>query len=202
MKLYDAPQSGNCHKIRMLLSFLGLAYESVPVDSRGDGTRKPDFLRLNPRAQIPVLEDGDMIVWDSQAILTYLAREYGGDRWMPLDTVTLTRVLQWLAVSENELLFGLARARAVRLLGRPFNLEECQQLGRAGLAVMESHLQHQPWLACDHLTIADIACYPYVALAPEGAVSLEEYPAVRVWIGRIQQQPGYVDMPGTFHPDA
>ncbi len=111
MKLYDAPQSGNCHKVRMLLSFLGLTYETVPVDSRGDGTRKPDFLRLNPRAQIPVLEDGDMVVWDSQAILAYLARQYGGETWMPLDTVTLTRILQWLAVSENEL-FSDWRGRA------------------------------------------------------------------------------------------
>lgn len=202
MKLYDAPQSGNCHKVRMLLSFLGLDYETVAVDSRGDGTRKPEFLRLNPRAQIPVLEDGNTVVWDSQAILAYLARQYGEERWMPLDTLTLTRILQWLAVSENELLFGLARARAVRLLGRPFNLEECQQLGRAGLAVMESQLQSHPWLACDHLTIADIACYPYVALAPEGAIDLGEYPAVCAWIGKIQQQPRYVDMPGTFHPPA
>lgn len=200
MKLYDAPLSGNCHKVRMLLSFLDLAYEKVAVDTVAGGTRTADFLRLNPRGQVPVLEDGTVIVWDSQAILTYLARQYGGERWMPLDTMTLTRILQWLAVSENELLYGLARARAVLRLGRPFNLEECQQAGIGGLELLQKHLQEQPWLAADHLTIADIACYPYVALAPEGAIALNGYPAVCAWLSRIQQQAGYVDMPGTFHP--
>lgn len=202
MKLYDAPLSGNCHKIRMLLSFLGLAYDQVSVDTLSGGTQTPEFLRVNPRGQVPVLEDDGHIIWDSQAILTYLARQYGGERWMPLDTMTLTRIQQWLAVSENELLYGLARARGVLRLGRQFNLEECQTLGKAGLQVLEHHLQQNRWLATDHLTIADIACYPYVALAPEGGIALEPYPGVCAWLARIQKQPGYVDMPGTTHPGA
>lgn len=196
MKLYDAPLSGNCHKVRMLLSFLELAYEAVPVDTLSGGTRTAEFLRINPRGQVPVLEDGELVIWDSQAILTYLARRYGGERWLPLDTLTLTRVLQWLAVSENELLYGLARARGVLRLGRAFNLEECQDMGRAGLALLEAHLQEHDWLAAAHATIADIACYPYVALAPEGAIPLDPYPAVQAWLGRMQRQPGYVGMPG------
>lgn len=197
MKLYDAPLSGNCHKVRMLLAFLGLSYDKVTVDTLGGGTQTPAFLRVNPRGQVPVLEDGDLTVWDSQAILAYLARHYGGDRWMPLDTPTLTRILQWLAVSENELLYGLARARAVLRLGRPFNLEDCQAVGRTGLQVLESRLAQAPWLATEHITIADIGCYPYVALAPEGDIDLSPYPGVCAWVARIQDEPGYEDMPGT-----
>ena len=202
MKLYDAPLSGNCHKVRMLLSFLGLEYDKVSVDTLSGGTQTAEFLRINPRGQVPVLEDDGHIIWDSQAILTYLARQYGGERWMPLDTMTLTRILQWLALSENELLYGLARARGVLRLGRQFNLGECQAMGKAGLQVLEEHLQQSQWLAADHLTIADIACYPYVALAPEGGVALEPYPAVCAWLARMQRQPGYVDMPGAAHPGA
>ena len=69
MKLYDREQSGNCHKVRLLLSMLGLEYERVPVDLGSGEHRKPEFLRLNPRGQVPTLTDGDVTVWDSQAIL-------------------------------------------------------------------------------------------------------------------------------------
>lgn len=196
MKLYDAPLSGNCHKVRMLLAFLGLEYEKLSVDTLGGGTRTPEFLRLNPRAQVPVLEDGGHVIWDSQAILAYLARQYGGEQWMPLDTLAVARMLQWLAVSENELLYGLARARAVLRLGRKFDLQDCQTVGKAGLQVLDGALAEGPWLAADHITIADVACYPYVALAPEGGIALEPYPNVCGWITRIRQRPDYVDMPG------
>lgn len=202
MKLYDAPMSGNCHKIRMLLAFLGLQYDKVTVDTLGGGTRTPEFLLVNPRGQVPVLEDGDLTVWDSQAILVYLARQYGDERWLPLDTITLTRIMQWLAVAENELLYGLARARAVLKMGRQFDLEDCQAVGRSGLQVLEGRLSQAQWLAAGHMTIADLACYPYVALAPEGGIELEPYPGVCAWLNRIQRQPGYEDMPGTAHPEA
>lgn len=196
MRLYDAPLSGNCHKIRMLMAFLGLEYEKVAVDTLGGGTQTAAFLQLNPRGQVPVLQDGERTVWDSQAILVYLAREYGAESWLPLDTDTLTRILQWLAVSENELLYGLARARAVLKLGRSFDLQECQAVGQTGLRVLEDRLRGAEWLAAAHITIADIACYPYVALAPEGDIDLAPYPGVRAWLARIQRQPGYEDMPG------
>lgn len=201
MKLYDAPLSGNCHKVRLLLSFLNLDYEKVAVDLAAGGTRTAEYLRLNPRGQVPVLEDDGITIWDSQAILTYLARQYGGEQWLPLETRVLTRIQQWLAVSENELLYGLARARAVLRLGRSFNLEECQAQGKAGLELLDGHLQHRDWLAAPHITAADVACYPYVALAPEGGMDLQPYPGVLAWLRRIQERPGYVDMPGTLHPD-
>lgn len=196
VKLYDMELSGNCYKIRLLCALLGLSYESVPVDLMKGEHKKPDFLALNPRGQVPVLEDDGTVLWDSMAILVYLARKYADDCWLPAEAESLATVMQWLAVSENEILYGLARARAVTRFHRPWDLAQCQALGRIGLEVMERHLQHQPWLAGDHPTIADIACYPYVALAPEGGVSLDEYPHIHQWIARIQALPGYVSMPG------
>ena len=196
MRLYDFEGSGNCYKVRLLLALLGLEYERVPTNSVTGETLTPEFRRLNPRGQIPVLEDDGEVIWDSQAILVYLARRYGGNHWLPDDALGMAQVMQWLAVSENELLFGLARARIVRRFGRPFNLEEAQTLGRTGLDVLEAHLTHRRWLAGETVTIADIACYPYVALAPEGDISLEPYAAVREWLDRVRQLPGYVPMPG------
>ncbi|MDP6345883.1 MAG: glutathione binding-like protein, partial [Alphaproteobacteria bacterium] len=88
------------------------------------------------------------------------------------------------------------RARAVLVFDRPWDLAQSQTLGRAGLAVMDGHLADRAWLATDRPTIADIACYPYVALAPMGEVSLADYPNVVRWIGAVQALPGYIDMPG------
>ncbi len=196
MILYHAPNSGNAFKARLFLSLLGLDHEIADVDLRAGGNRATQFLALNPRGQIPVLVDGEKVIWDSQAILVYLARRYGSEDWLPLDPEPLARVMQWLAVAENELVFGLARARAVVLFGRPWDYEQSKALGEAGLKVLDDHLGDRDWLAADRPTIADIACYPYVALAPEGKISLAPYPTIGPWIRRVQQLDGYVDMVG------
>lgn len=194
IKLYSAPLSGNAYKVRLLLTMLKLDYELINVDLRAGEAQTEAFLRLNPRGQVPVLVDGDTVIWDSLAILVYLARRYGDGEWLPTDIPGETQVMQWLAVSENELLYGLARARAVVLLKRPFNLEQCQMEGKAGLVVMETHLAENAWLAAGKPTIADIACYPYVMLAPVGEISLEPYPEVRKWLARVEALPGWVAM--------
>ncbi|MDE2089619.1 MAG: glutathione S-transferase family protein [Gammaproteobacteria bacterium] len=196
MKLYDTERSGNCYKVRLMLSLLGMSYEPVPVDLAQGDQRTPGFLALNPRGQVPVLEDGAVRVWDSMAILVYLARRYGGETWLPLEAQPMAEVMQWLAVSENEILYGLARARAIRAGRQQGDPAPYQQTGRQALGVLEQRLARHEWLALDRLTIADVACYPYVALAPESGVPLDEYPAVRAWIARIQALPGYTPLPG------
>lgn len=201
MKLYDMELSGNCYKVRLLCALLGLQYELVPVDLWKGEHKTADFLQKNPRGQVPVLEDGGTLVWDSSAILLYLARRYGGEDWLPLDAEAMAAVMQWLSVSQNEILYGLGRARAAKKFNRPWNVEECQEHGRQGLAALERHLAKNPWLAGEHVTIADIACYPYVALAPESGVPLADYPAVRQWLERIQALPGYITMPGIVSLD-
>lgn len=195
-RLYDFERSGNCHKVRLLLSLIGVEYERVDVDLRGGGTEQPEFLALNPRGQVPVLVDGEEVIWDSIAILAYLARRYDA-RWLPVEPLALARVMQWLAVSENEILYGLARARAVLLLKRPFDLEACQAMGRDALELLENQLATRDWLADGGApSIADVACYTYAALAPEGGLALDPYPALRAWLRRVQALPGYIGMPG------
>ncbi|MCU7932758.1 MAG: glutathione S-transferase family protein [Candidatus Thiodiazotropha sp. (ex Codakia rugifera)] len=191
LKLYDYPRSGNCYKVRLLLSMLGLDYERVDTDVLKGETLTPLFKQINPRGQVPVLVDGEETIWDSMAILVYLARRYGDSSWLPEDVMGEVRVTQWLAVSENELLYGLARARATLVLGRPYDLALCQQDGQAGLAVMDTRLSVADWLVGGSVTIADIACYPYVSLAPEGDVSLQPYPGVRSWLERLEALPGW-----------
>lgn len=195
MKIYSTPFSGNSYKIRLFLSLLGLEHEVVDVDVAHGETRSSEFLRRNPRGQVPVLKDGEVTVWDSQAILVYLARRYCM-AWLPTEAIPLAEVLQWLAVSQNELLYGLASARAVKRYGFECDFDRAQALGRSGLAVMDAHLCTRDWLAAGRPTVADVACFPYVALAPEGEVALHPYPQVLRWIARIKTLPGFIGMEG------
>ena len=195
IKLYGAPLSGNAYKVRLLLSLLGLEFEETDVNLQTGENRTESFLALNPRGQIPTLIDGDVTVWDSQAVLVYLARRYG-EAWLPVEPTAMAEVMQWLAVAENELLFGLARARAVKVFGRDFDLASCQAYGHAGLKVLEQRLAEHRWLAAAKPTIADIACMPYAALSWMGDIPLDDYPAVRAWIDRVRALPGFIAMEG------
>ena len=193
--LYGGPLSGNAYKVRLLLNLLGLEFEETVVNLQTRENQADSFLALNPRGQIPTLVDGEVTIWDSQAILVYLARRYG-EAWLPVEPAAMAEVMQWLAVAENELLFGLARARAVKSFGRDFDLASCQAYGHAGLKVLEQRLAEHQWLASGKPTIADIACMPYAALSYMGDIPLDGYPSVRAWIDRIRALPGFVAMEG------
>lgn len=195
IRLYGMALSGNAYKVRLFLELLGLEYEESVIDLQAGENRTESFLALNPRGQIPVLADGEVTLWDSQAILVYLARRYG-EAWLPAEPAPMAAVMQWLAVAENELLFGLARARAVVFFGRDFDLASCQAYGRAGLKLLEQRLAEHEWLAAGSPTIADIACMPYAALSYMGDIALDDYPSVRAWIGRIRALPGFIPMQG------
>lgn len=196
MKLYHAELSGNSHKVRLMLSLLGMAHDRVLVNVAAREHKSAGFLQLNPLGQVPVLVDGDTVIRDSQAILVYLARKDGREDWLPLEAEPMAKVMQWLSFAANEIHSSLFIARLHFRFGMDFDWETAQNKGKQVLQVMDDHLQGRDWLACDRPTIADVACYPYVGLAPEGKVSLEVYPNVVGWIERIQQLSGYEGMPG------
>ncbi len=195
MRLYDNPLSGNCYKVRLFLSLIGKEYDPLFVDAMGGETKQRDFLTVSPRGLIPVLDDEGEIIADSMAILVYLARRFA-PQWLPDEPLATARVMEWFAIAADELQLGAARARRIRKLGAPGDLAAAQYRATEGLALIEERLQSSPWLAMGRATLADIACYPYVALAPEGGIDLKAYPAIRKWIGRIGELPGYVPMPG------
>jgi glutathione S-transferase len=197
MKLYDNEVSANAYCARLMLSLLGLKAELQPVDLAQGEQRQDGFLKLNPRGQVPVLDDKGTVIWDSMAIIVYLARKYGGERWLASDAAGLAEIMQWLAAMQNEGLYGLARARAIVRFGLPGALDQAQALGQRCLQVLENRLNQHDWLALGRFTLADVGCYPSAALAEEGQISLDPYPAVRRWIRRVQQQPGYLPLPGS-----
>jgi glutathione S-transferase len=132
---------------------------------------------------------------DSQAILVYLARKYGGEQWLPTDPVSMGRVVEWLMVAENEIARGPNDARLHDKFGFKLNADAAREKAKRIFGLMESQLAKNDWLALDRPTIADIACMPCVALSHEGGLSLEAYPAIRAWIGRSKALPGFIGMP-------
>lgn len=192
MKLYMTENSGNAYKPRLLLTMLNVPFEKVLIDFPKKEHKEPPFLKLNPRGQVPVLEDDAQVLWGSTAALVYIARKHGGDKWLPTDAKGMAEVMQWLELAQNEIHYGLQWARGVLRKIKTGNLEEYQGYGRTGLSVLENRLKDQQWLAAGRPTIADIACYPYVLNAPEGGLKLEDYPSVVAWLRRCEALPGWV----------
>jgi len=196
LTLYEFGLSGNCHKVRLLLSLLDLKYQSKLLNSVEREHKSEHFLRLNPFGQTPVLTDGDTVVRDSQAILVYLARTYGADGWFPQDPAKAAEIISWLSTAANEVARGPNALRLHHKFGRAINMDEATQITSQVLSVLNLHLQSRQWLVNNTLTIADIAVYPYIALVNEGKFDLEPYGYVQDWMKRIEQLAGYVGMPG------
>jgi glutathione S-transferase len=192
IRLYDIAVSGNCHKVRLMLSLLGLAYETKPVDIAKGELKSPEFLARNPLGQVPVLTDGDLTLRDSQAICFYLAKKYGKGRWLAEDAAGLGRIMQWLSFSANEIANGPARARFMVRFKAPGDLEGTQKAALRALGLIDSHLAGRSWLETGAPTVADIACYPYTKAAPEGGVPLDRFANLRAWHARIEALPGFV----------
>ncbi|GFM85834.1 glutathione S-transferase [Pseudomonas cichorii] len=195
MKLYDLDVSGNCYKVRLFAALANIGLEVVAVDFLGGEHKKPPLSDMNPLAQLPVLEDGSYVIRDSQAILVYLAGQYGGLAWWPAHPQGQADIVQWLSFAGNEVQHSLCAARLVQKFGA--ELDKAQALAKAtvALSILDRHLENHDWLAIGRPSIADCAVYPYVVLAPEGGVDLEPYVNVARWIKRVEALPGYLPKP-------
>ena len=201
ISLYEFALSGNCHKVRLMLSLLGQEYRSVLVSGQQKEHKSAEFLSKNPFGQVPVLQDHETIIRDSQAILVYLERTYGAENWLPQAPAAMAEVIAWLSTAANEVTRGPSALRANHKFGRAINQLEAEIICDSLLDVLQTQLHQQSYLVGDQPSIADIAMYPYIALAPEGDVDLSGYPAVTAWLARIQALPGYVGMPGMWQAD-
>ena len=198
IKLYHFALSGHAHRAQLMLSLLGLPFELVPVDLMAKDQKTPEFLAMNGFGQVPVIQDGDVTLADSNAILVYLASRYAqpGD-WLATEPVAMAQVQRWLSVAAGPLAFGPALARVIQVFKRPIDPQEALQRAQQLLVVMDAHLQNTAYLVGDRPSIADVANYSYVAHAPEGNVDLAPYPHVRAWLRRIEALPGFVAMPSS-----
>lgn len=196
-RVYGDSISGNCYKIKLLMSFLKADYEWIELDILQGETRTEDFLAKNPNGKIPLLEvTTGQYLFESNAILNYLAE---GTPYLPTDTWEKAQVLQWQFFEQysHEPYIAVNRFIA-KYLGMPearrAEFKAKKPGGRKALAVMENHLSQTNFFVGNRLTIADISLYAYTHVADEGGFDLSIYPAIHTWFGRIQQHPNYVPM--------
>ena len=196
IRLYRSALSGHCHRVELFLSLLGLPFELVDVDLAAGAHKRPDFLAMNSFGQVPVIQDVEVTLADSNAILVYLARRYAADveQWLPSDPLAAAHVQRWLSVAAGLLAFGPAYARVIQLFKSPASPDDAIARAHGLFKVMEQQLGQSAFLTGGVPSLADVATYSYVARAPEGNVSLADYPQLRAWLARMEALPRFLPM--------
>ncbi|MEM7207356.1 MAG: glutathione S-transferase family protein [Pseudomonadota bacterium] len=195
--VFGDPLSGNCHKVRLVLEHLRLAYEWKDIGVTTGETGSSEFRAMNPVGQVPVLAlpNGEYLS-QSNAIMHYLAH---GSELLPADPIELARVLEWLYFEQysHEPVIATVRFWIYYLDAEDEyadKIAECRPKGYAALDVMEQHLKHSSFLAAGRYTIADAGLFAYTHVAHQGKYDLSAYPAIRDWLARVEAQPGFVPM--------
>ncbi|MFM0054047.1 glutathione S-transferase [Paraburkholderia phytofirmans] len=197
IRLYTTLLSGHGHRVKLFLTLLDLPFEVVELDMKVGDNRKPDYLALNPFGQVPTIQDGDITLFDSNAILVYLAKRYGDASWLPEDPLGVAAVQRWLSLAAGQIAYGPCTARLVTVFGAPHDHETAKKLAVKLFDVLDRELADKPFAAGNQVTIADIAAHTYIAHAPEGGVSLDPYPNIRAWLRRVEALPRFIAMPST-----
>ena len=192
MRLYDYDASGNCFKVRLLLALLGTEYERVPVDIFAGDTLTPEFGRLNPARETPVLElDDGNVLTQSNAIVWYLAE---GSRYLPETAFERGEIVQWLSFEQERVMSGIGSARFRILTGRDVDVVPARlALGRTALETLERRLDWRRYLVGDRCSIADVCNYAYAHVACDAGYDMAEYPAVSRWLELVEAEPGFVN---------
>ncbi|MDB5655363.1 MAG: Glutathione S-transferase domain [Tardiphaga sp.] len=197
-KLYSMQRSGNSYKVRLALALLEAPYRSIEVDILRGESRTPEFLAKNPSGQVPLLEVAEgRYLAESNAILWYVAI---GTALAPESRMDRAEALQWMFFEQHALepnigaaYFWLCLVRGGRDL-QTHALEDWMERGYAALQVMEDHVKINDFFAAGQMTIADIALYGYTHVAEQCDFDLDSFPAVRRWLRRVEQSPGFVSM--------
>ncbi|MBO0757054.1 MAG: glutathione S-transferase family protein [Bradyrhizobiaceae bacterium] len=202
LTLYDYELDEQCYKVRLLLGVLGHPHKKVPVDVHpGREHRSTRYLRLNPLGTLPILTEGDAVLYGAEAILAYLARKYDTMRaWLPDEPTTFGQVMQWLVFAVSDLRVASV-ARSHSLMGMEADEAIVERAARYAFRHMDDHMTKcefdgAVWFVGQAPTIADIALFPAFALSRDFGVDHDEFPALRRWMARIRKIPGFVTMPG------
>ena len=196
VRIHHFPKSGHAHRALVFAKLAGIAHEAVLVDLAAGEHKTARFLAMNPNGQVPVLEDGETVVSDSNAILVYLARKYAPN-WLPSDPLGEANVQRWLTLAAGEIAFGSCAARLITVFGATLDAEFAAATAAKAMKKLETGLDGRDWLVGDRPTVADVAAYSYTAHAPERNISLEPYPNVQAWISRFEALDGFEAMPAT-----
>lgn len=197
LRLYNFLPSGNCYKIRLLLTQLGIPFERIEVNILEGESRTPEFLAKNPNGRVPLLEiEPSQFLAESNAIIYYLSE---GTQFLPQDSFLRAQVLQWLFFEQYSHEPFIATSRFwISYLGKAeeykATLEQKRAPGYAALGVMEKHLQQHSFFVGEQYTIADISLFAYTHVAHEGNFDLGGFPTIQAWIKRVEDQPLHISI--------
>jgi len=195
IKLYRTPKSGHCHRVELMLAFLGLPYETIDLDMANGAHKAPEHLKISPFGLVPAIDDSGYTLSDSNAILVYLVQTYAkGSNWMPTEPKDAAEVQRWLTIAADKIYSGPCAARLVTLFGAELDHDAAVKNSHSLFEIIDAHLGDRDWLASSTITIADVAGYSYIAHAPEGAVSLDPYPNIQAWLKQVEGHSGFVAM--------
>ncbi|RZF26995.1 glutathione S-transferase [Paraburkholderia sp. UYCP14C] len=197
IKLYTTLLSGHGHRVKLFLTLLDLPFEVIELDMKAGENRTPEYLALNPFGQVPTIQDGELTLFDSNAILVYLAKRYGDASWLPDDPLGAAAVQRWLSLAAGQIAYGPCAARLVTVFGAPLDHERAKKIAIKLFDVIDEELAGKRFVAGEHVTVADIAAHTYIAHAPEGGVSLRPYPNICAWLRRVEALPRFIAMPST-----
>ncbi|MCA1198026.1 glutathione S-transferase family protein [Sphingomonas sp. R647] len=196
--LHEYAPSGNCYKIRLTAALTGKAIERRGYDILAGETRTPAFLAsVNANGRIPVLQDGDRFLPESNAATFYLG---DGTALVPADAFDRSDMLRWMFWEQYNHEPNIATVRFWMGWVGEGNLDELQRAllpgkraaGVAALTLMDEHLSDREWFVGDAPSLADICLYAYSHVAEEGGFALAPFPAVRAWIARVEALDGYI----------
>lgn len=201
MKLHYFPGSPNSRKVTLLIGHLGAAVDMQLVDLGKREQRTDAFLALNPNGKVPVLEDGDLVLWESHAILVYLACLHPERGLLPEDARGRAEVERWLSWLQSYFSPNLGKMMQERVFKKLQGGTPDEAVLAQGTAAFENqarildrHLAGREFL-CGALTIADFAVGAWAEVAPLCALGWGSYPAVAAWLERVTRLPGWAPPP-------
>jgi glutathione S-transferase len=192
MKLYQFALSPNCQKVVALAHEVGMALELATVELFKGEARTPAMLAKNPNGKVPILEDDDFVLWESTAMLAYIAAKAGRADLAPTTPRERAEVDRWTSWQGAHFAPAVRKVAFERIVKRLAGLGAPDEaVVKAGIAefavtasVLEQSLGTKEYL-CGRLTIADFALAPYAALTASCGLDLEPYPKAKAWLGRM-----------------
>ena len=199
MKLYYDPRTVNCRKVVAGFRHMGVEFESEDVNYFEQGQKAPEFLAINPNGALPALVDGDLKLWESNAILQYAADKVGADSAYPKDLATRADVNRWL-LWEASAWFPTCYVYLVENVVKPILEQEPDATVLEGegpnfhnhAAILDARLDGQDWLCgTDEPTIADVSMAAPMHLHRYQKLPLDSHANVRAWMGRVEALPAW-----------
>ena len=193
--LYTYPMSGNGRKVHMCLEEVGTQYELARIDLLKGEQKNPDYLKLNPNGKVPTLKDDDFILWESNAILLYLAEKFPAARLLPTDRHDRARVFQWLLFEQTTFrppLSTLVRLTRFTPLERQDKnlIEQTWSEVRTNMGIFQNNLTGSDYIG-KTFSVGDIAVFPYVYLATDLGLDITPWEVVSGYYKRLSARPSW-----------